>query len=400
MSGTESLIQAFESGALTRPRHDRPNLVDLARAIAKLSGVCGLDLSPSAAEVAAKIGEADHIVLIMADGVGMNFVESMPRSSFLLRSLQDELLTVFPSTTSVALTSLTTCEWPGRHAITGWWTHLPDLGSSATILQYTARNGGRDLRGRGIDPKRAFPVKSIWSSIQTDTQIMVPKSIAGSVYSRYFSGGRDTVAYASLSEGIDRAIRRVQRAEGRTFTYLYTPRVDTLAHRHGVSRPEVRHGLTEVDNELARLHAAVGSKARTVVTADHGFLDAPPQNRHTLRPSRNLLPLLRFPPSGDARVMYLHTWDWARDRVRRHFERRFGDRFIVIDVEDALAMGLFGPDSPSDEASERLGDLIVISAGADVLEYNTERGVGKMLQINSHHSGLSPDEMRIPLVIA
>ena len=400
MSGTQSLIQAFESSALARPRDDRPNLVDLARAIAKLSGVCGLDLSPGAAEIAARVGEADHIVLIMADGVGMNLIESMPRSSFLLRSLQDELLTVFPSTTSVALTSLTTGEWPGRHAITGWWTHLPDLGSSATILQYTARNGGNNLLERGIDPKRSFPVSSIWSSIPADTQIMVPKSIAGSVYSRYFSGGRTTVAYTSLSEGIDRTIRRVQGAEGKTFTYFYTPRVDTLAHRHGVSRPEVRHGLAEVDNELARLHAAVGSKARIVVTADHGFLDAPPANRHTLRPSRNLLPLLRFPPSGDARVMYLHTWDWARDRVRRYFERRFGDRFIVIDVEDALAMGLFGPDPPSDDASERLGDLVVISAGADVIEYNAERGAGKMMQINSHHSGLSPAEMRIPLVVA
>ena len=400
MSGTESLVQAFESGALVRPRHDRLNLVDLGRAIVSLSGGCGVELSPSAAEIAAKIGDAHHIVLVMADGVGMDLVESMPRSSFLPKRLQDEMLTVFPSTTSVALTSLTTGEWPGRHAITGWWTHLPDLGSSATILQYTARNGGRDLRERGIDPRRSFPMSSIWPSITADTQIMVPKSIAVSVYSRYFSGGRTTIAYTSLSDGIDRAIRRVLGAEGKTFTYFYTPRVDTLAHRHGVSRPEVLHGLAEVDNELARLHAAVGSKARIVVTADHGFLDAPPPNRHTLRPSRNLLPLLRFPPSGDARVMYLHTWDWARDRVRRYFERRFDDRFIVIDVEDALAMGLFGPDPPSNEASERLGDLMVISAGADILEYNAERGVGKMMQINSHHSGLSPAEMRIPLVVA
>ena len=160
MSGTQSLIQAFESGVLTQPRHDLPNLVDLARAIAKLSGVCDLDLSPSAAEVAAKIGESDHLVLVMADGVGMNLVESMPRSSFLPKRLQDELLTVFPSTTSVALTSLTTGEWPVRHAITGWWTHLPDLGSAATILQYTARNGGpRPPRARHR-PQKILPGES------------------------------------------------------------------------------------------------------------------------------------------------------------------------------------------------------------------------------------------------
>ena len=400
MSGTQSLIQAFESGVLTQPRHDLPNLVDLARAIAKLSGVCDLDLSPSAAEIAAKIGESDHLVLMMADGVGMNLVESMPRSSFLPKRLHDELLTVFPSTTSVALTSLTTGEWPVRHAITGWWTHLPDLGSSATILQYTARNGGRDLRERGIDPKRSFPVRSIWSSIPADTQIFVPKSIAGSVYSRYFSGGRATVGYTSLREGIDRAIRRIQGADGKTFTYFYTPRVDTIAHRHGVSMPEVQHALVEVDNELARLHAAVGSKARVVVTADHGFPGrSAAQSSHAASFAKPAAPSAF--PSVRRRPRHVPSHlGLARDRVRRYFERRFGERFIVIDVEDALAIGLFGPDSPSDEASERLGDLIVISAGADILEYNAERGVGRMLQINSHHSGLSPDEMRIPLIIA
>ena len=356
MSGTESLVQAFESGALVRPRHDRPNLVDLARAVARLSGGCDLDLSPSAAEVAAKIGESDHLVLVMADGVGMNLVESMPRSSFLPKRLQDELLTVFPSTTSVALTSLTTGEWPVRHAITGWWTHLPDLGSSATILQYTARNGGQDLRERGIDPQEILPgelhlVLDYRRTRRSSSPSRLPApSIPATSAEVVLPFG-----YASLREGIDRAIRRIQGADGKTFTYFYTPRVDTIAHRHGVSRPEVRHALAEVDHEMARLHGAIGSKARVVVTADHGFLDAPPPNRHTLRPSRNLLPLLRFPPSGDARVMYLHTWDWARDRVRRYFERRFGDRFIVIDVEDALAMGLFGPESPSAEAKQAPG---------------------------------------------
>ena len=275
MSGTQSLIQAFESGVLTQPRHDLPNLVDLARAIAKLSGVCDLDLSPSAAEIAAKIGDPDHLVLMMADGVGMNLVESMPRSSFLPKRLHDELLTVFPSTTSVALTSLTTGEWPVRHAITGWWTHLPDLGSSATILQYTARNGGRDLRERGIDPQRSFPVSSIWSSIPADTQIFVPKSIAGSVYSRYFSGGRATVGYTSLREGIDRAIRRIQGADEKTFTYFYTPRVDTLAHRHGVSRPEVRHALVEVDNE-SRRHRRSRLPGRSAAQSSHAASFAKP----------------------------------------------------------------------------------------------------------------------------
>ena len=164
------------------------------------------------------------------------------------------------------------------------------------------------------------------------------------MYWNYFGGGRETVGYRSLAEGVGSIVQHVTNSGGETFTYLSVPRVDSLAHLHGIGRPEVRHALTEVDNEIGCLYTAIGSKARIVVTADHGFLDAPAHNRHTLRPTRELRPLLRFPPSGDARVVYLHTWEWARERVRRYFERRFEDRFIIVTIDEAAALGLFRSD--------------------------------------------------------
>ena len=104
-------------------------------------------------------------------------------------------------------------------------------------------------------------------------------------------------------------------------------------------------------------------------------------------------------PSGDARVMYLYTLEWASERVRRYFEQRFDQVFMVVDTEDAIKIQLFGPTEPTDETRERLGDLVVVSSGADILEYNASRGAGRMLQLNGHHSGLTPDEMLIPLII-
>ena len=399
MTGIESLMTAFEDGTLLRPSYELPNLVDLARAVAGICGVEGLQ-SPVASAIQTRVGDTDHLVFVLADGVGMNLVESLPRNSFLRRHLRDELLTVFPSTTSVALTSLTTAQWPSTHAITGWWTHLPDLGSAATILHYKSRSDDSDLLKRGIDPRRSFPVKSVWGQVTRDVRSIVPDRIRHSVYSNYFNGGRDSAGYNSLTDGVDKTIERVLRADEPTFTYLYVPHVDSVAHVHGITRPEVRHALTEIDNQLARLYSAVGSRARLVVSADHGFLDARAPVRHTLRANRELQPLLRFPPSGDARVVYLHTWDWARERMRRFFERRFEDKFILVDADDAIGLGLFGPDPPSDVHRERFGDQVAISAGPDVLEYSAARGSGRMVQLNSHHSGLSPDEMRIPLVIA
>ena len=166
-----------------------------------------------------------------------------------------------------------------------------------------------------------------------------------------------------------------------------------------MTRPQVQHALAEVEREIERLARLVGDKARIAVTADHGFLDAPPPKRHTLRVNRQLQPMFRLMPSGDARVMYLYTLEWARERVRRYFEQRFEQVFMVIDLEDAIKIQLFGPTEPTEETRERLGDLVVVSSGADVLEYNASRGSGRMLKLNGHHSGLTPDEMLIPLII-
>ena len=399
MSGIAYLVEAFAEGNLLRPRPEALNLVDMSRAVAHLCGVGELDLTENSRAIATAIGDADNIVLVLIDGLGMNLLESLPSDSFLRRHVWEQMQTVFPSTTAVALTSLTTGEWPQDHAVTGWWTHVPALGSSATILSYTARSNNQNLLQRGISPDMAFPVESLWTSMPRSVRVVVPKAIAGSVYSKYFAGGRETIGYESLSNGVDSVVRHVTESEEETFTYLYSSRVDSEAHMYGMTRPEVQHALTEVEREVERLSRLLGNRARIVVTSDHGFLDAPPPKRHTLRVTRQLQPMFRLMPSGDARVMYLYTLDWARERVRRYFEQRFDQVFMVVDMEDAIKIQLFGPTEPTDETRERLGDLVVVSSGADVLEYNASRGSGRMLKLNGHHSGLTPDEMLIPLIM-
>ena len=82
MSDVDRLLAWFESGALVRPDAGVPNTVDLSRAIASLCGAPGIELSPPAQRVADAIGRADHLVFVMADGLGMNLVEHLPQDSF------------------------------------------------------------------------------------------------------------------------------------------------------------------------------------------------------------------------------------------------------------------------------------------------------------------------------
>jgi hypothetical protein len=404
VNDAERLLRAFEEGTLIRPAADRPNFVDLARTLASLAGVPGF--APNE-EIASHIGDPEHLVFVLADGLGVHFVEEQSEGSWLREHMAMEMQAVFPSTTAVALTSLATGAWMGRHAVTGWHTRLPELGGAVTILPFQRRSDDQPLGEHGVTPEEAFPAPALLGRASRSVASVVPAAIVNSVYSVYSSGGTPRLGYRSLAEAVEQVVDRVEEADGPTHTYVYTPLVDALAHDLGVGHPEVRDGVSAVDELARRLSAEfsdLGIDARIVVSADHGHLDTAPDRRHPLRPSDPLLGMLDGPPSGDVRVIYFHLLEGRHYGFRELFTKRFGERFVLLDADDAERLQLFGPDELTEECRHRIGDMVAISLGRDVMRYsrpqaNGGSGNGAFMRQIGQHSGLSPEEMMIPLIV-
>ncbi|MCS6800498.1 MAG: alkaline phosphatase family protein [Chloroflexota bacterium] len=392
------LLRRFEEGSLLRPSAASPNIVDLSRALAHVAGADTVDLTPTARKLAALIGDPDHLIFILADGLGMNLVERLPRDNILAAAVVDELRTVFPSTSSVALTSLATGTWPNLHGVTGQWTHLPEAEAAAGLLQFATRAGGRSLASLGITVSQAFPIPSVYAALRRDTIALFPDNLVNSVSSAYFTGERVRGGYRALTDAVDFLVDRIARACEPTYSYLYAPQIDLEAHYHGVFHPMVGTAIAELSRQVERLARSLNGRSRIVITADHGLLDTPVTARHYLRPSAGLFEALRFPPSGDSRVLYLHVRDGAADRVRAWFHHHYGSRFLVISTDEAERLELFGPGPLSSHTRARLGDLIVISTGTDVIEYAPGK-VDRFAALVSHHSGLTPSEMRVPFIV-
>ena len=399
MSDIDRLLARFETGTLLRPSPHVPNLVDLARALARLTGARHEALTPQAARLAQRIGPAEHLVVIMADGLGLRMVEMTEPTSTLASHMVEELRTVFPSTTATALTTFATGAWPGQHGVTGQWTHLPEIDGSAAPLLFAARAGGRSLAALGLTVEQVFPLPAWMASLPRDCLALLPEDMVRSVSAAYFRGNQPRAGYRTLAAAIDCVARRIETASGPTYTYLYTPTIDLEAHRYGARHPAARAAVGLLDGQIRRLAERLGGRARLVVTADHGHLDTPVAARHWLKPGPDLAASLLHPPSGDSRVMYLRPRDGAEARVRQRWRERYGDRFLVITTEEAEAIELFGPGPLSPLTRARLGDLIVISAGADAIEYVPNGRIDRLMEVISHHSGLTPAEMRVPLVV-
>src|SRR5690606_12056082 len=112
-----------------------------------------------------------------------------------------------------------------------------------------------------------------------------------------------------------------------------------------------------------------------------------------------LIDHLRYPPSGDMRVQFWHLRPGVDERFASAFRSRFGESFYLFSSATAEELELFGPGPWSERMRARAGDYVSISRGRPALRYAGIPGSNGYRRMRSGHSGLSPAEMRVPLIL-
>jgi hypothetical protein len=390
----------FENRTLLRPTEKQPNTVHLVRALASVGGVTDLEMAEPARQLAGLIGETEHLVFVLLDGLGMNVVRRLPPEAFLVRTLQAELTAIAPSTTACALTTIATADYPGRHGVTGWFTHLPEFELTMTTLPFVERFTNKPLAERGIKPEDVLPLPAFQSRMSRDSLTLLPYVITHTTYANYSRGYTPGHGYASAHHAVDITIEHVKVATRPTYTHLYLPDVDAKCHHVGVNHPDVVSLVMQLDAEMARLSAALKGRARIVITADHGLIDVPREKQTLLQSDDPLLQLLAVPPSGDARMPVFHVKAGRHEQFVDAFNRRFGDGIILLDIDSADRLRLFCPPAPlADHAKRRFGDFVGIAHKPATLAFHPPgKPIGHLYL--ALHAGLSPQEMQVPLMVA
>ncbi len=418
MNEASGLSSLLASGQFLHPVDSSvPNSVDLVRAIARASGSTTVDhLSGTTHHVqtlSEQIGSADHILFVLIDGLGMSIMEHhLEVDGFLRSGFRRELRAVFPSTTTVALTSLASGTWPGTHGLTGWWTHFPDTSVTMALLPFRERFTHRDMREGGAEAAGLIHAQALWGGSGRDVHIVLPRSIRGGSYNEWFNAGAVSGESVRTKKLAKRVRQLVRASRGPTLTYIYLPQVDSNSHRCGPYSDETGEAAREVERTcgqvLKQARAASRGSVSMIVTADHGQIATPPERELLIRHDDPVTRYFRVPPSGDARAcqLWLNTDRPASEQlpeVEELLRRRLsaipgGDsQYTLVGTDELIQTGLLGPVDPSAVVRARWGDAVLLSAGDLAVEFVAEDGSFHGFQGN--HSGLSPEEMRVPLII-
>ena len=385
------LKKYIENNNLVLPDYSNLNIVELMRFLYSKHGV---DVNcNNENRFSNLINLKKHTVFILIDGMGSNLINLLPDDSVLKQHKVEDMITVCPSSTGCVLTSVATATYPSEHGIIGWYNYNREYNVDYYPLLFTDRDGN-DLNEKGINAHDIFKIDSKLNKLNVKTKVLYPEYIYDSVYSNYAASSSIRKSYSDLDDAFKK-LKSIISEDERPFTYLYIPYIDDLEHDYGYDSKIVMDKLIEIDNLL---NDVINIKDTTIIiTADHGQTNVD-INKDIIMDFNEYDKYFYAKPGID---FGMSTYYVKKDKINE-FETKFyndyKNKMYLFQTDEFLKNKVFGSNKYNDYLKSNLGEYISLCE-SDSQFINSDDIESYYKKTKGNHSGLSKDEMIIPLIV-
>lgn len=334
--------------------------------------------------------EARRAVVVLVDGLGYDLLRQRSGHAPFLRRLLPTARRVpcgFPSTTATSMGSFGTGLPPGVHGLVGFQVLDPATDRLVNELSWED----------GPDPFRWQPHDTVFQKAESSGVSVTrvgPGYFDGSGLTNAALRGGRFAAASSLSDRVDATVAAL-RASARSLVYLYWGELDKIGHVHGCESWQWGDELESIDRSLAALADRVPDDTLVLVTADHGMVDVPFEDRLDLAHEPELMRGVRH-LAGEARSLQLHLEAGEGAPVEAVWRQLVGGRSTILTREQAIDEGWFG--QVRSEVVPRIGELIVnMDPGFAVVHSGLMRP--EVLRLLGLHGSTSEAELAVPVVV-
>lgn len=327
--------------------------------------------------------DAEQIVLLVLDGLGWEQLESRRRLAPTMAGMEGgPILTVAPSTTSSALTSITTGMPPGQHGVIGY--RMDVEGEILNVLRWWA--SGRDARD-AIPPEKIQPHAPFLGErppVVTRAEFRRSGFTQAHLESVRFFGYR-------MPSTLVAETARLVTGVGEPFVYTYYDGVDKVAHEYGLA-DHYDAEIVAVDRLVEYLIRLLPDSAALVLVSDHGQVDV----GEALVPLHADVAAHVSYQSGEGRFRWLHARPGHSRVLLEAAQANHADTGWIVSQEQTIDEGWFGP-SVAAAARSRLGDVALVAR--EPVAYVDADDTGPF-DLIARHGSLTSAEMRVPLLVA
>ncbi len=323
---------------------------------------------------------ADQVVLLVVDGLGWDQLQERAAHLPTVGSLAGgPILTVAPSTTASALTSICTGLPPGQHGVIGY--RMSVEGEVLNVLRWC--QGGKDARAK-VPPEKIQPMAPFLGhrpAVVTRAEFRESGFTQAHLEGVRFNGYRMP---STLVTEVGRLLR-----SGESFVYAYYEGIDKVAHEYGLGR-HFDAELRAVDRLVADIMEELPAGVMLVVTSDHGQVQV---GDRVVRLAPEVMANVAQ-QSGEGRFRWLHAATGSAQALEQAAREHHSDTAWVVSLEQTIDEGWFGP-VVTEPTRARLGDVALVAR--EPVAYFDPADSGPY-QLISRHGSLTGAEMRVPLL--
>lgn len=333
-----------------------------------------------------------NVVLIVLDGMGEHMLKNISKDGFFRKHELDCITSVYPSTTTAALTTYYSGKPPYESGWIAWSQYFKEYGRAVNMLQHLESYQNDTLQNATIDiNKDIVNYEPIYSRIEKAS----PKVQACEIMPDYSDIRCNRTIKANDVEHICESIKKVCNEKGEKFILAYCDNPDSLLHKYGCTSDEAKEMVLDAQERIEDMCKDL-KDTLVIVSADHGHKDI--NKVYDILDYPEILDCLILPPSLEPRVLSF----WVKEDRKKDFEKLFNKNFkkdfMLLTKKEFLDKHFLGYGNKHKKIDDFIGNYIALSISDAVIVIDTflnRKGNTK----KSTHCGLSKEEMEVPMIV-
>ena len=334
-----------------------------------------------------------NVVFIVLDGMGEHILNNISPDGFFKKNEVDNITSVFPSTTTAALTTYYSGMPPYESGWIAWSQYFKEYGRAVDMLSHKESYLGESIENANVNVfKTIVNYEPIFYKIENSS----PNVKAYEIMPSYSDRRTKRTIKADTVEEITQNIEMLCNNPDEKFIMAYCDNPDSILHKYGTNSIEAKEFVLNTEKAIENMCKNLKDTI-IIISADHGHLNV--ENPHSILDYPELLECLYMPPAFEARTLTF----WVKQTMTTIFEERFNnlfkDEFLLMTKDEFVEQKHFlGYGTKHPKIDEFIGNYVAISISNSMINIETFLTDGKKIK-KSTHCGLTKEEMEVPLII-
>ena len=338
--------------------------------------------------------EYKNVILLIMDGMGESIIEKTAPEGYLKKNIIDIVTSVYPSTTTAAMTTYYSGKTPYETGWIAWSQYFKEYGRSLDLLTHKETYYNESLKKPIIDVYEKFlKYDSIFDMIEkSETNIKTYE-----IKPEYAERKCKRVLCADDFFEVVEHIENIVKVPDKKFVFAYCDNPDSILHKYGTDSIEVKNFILEIDDEIKKLSNKLENDTLLIISADHGHKDI--EKSYSLWDYPEIQECLIMPPSLESRVVSFWIKNDMKEVFKERFNNIFGTEFLLVEKNDFIEKYKFlGSGVKNLKIDDFIGDYVAISIKNSIIKIDNLLVEAKTVK-QSTHCGLTNEEMQVPIII-